>query len=768
MGIRSKSNRTLNSAKMTRSTRQAIKGKQSLASLIQRVVNDKNSDPITDNGFLQDHLAFYVKTQLTLANIMRANSHLPVNVKLTGQDSYVNLDAAFENGIEIGVAHQRPKFGEKSVPERLVCQYGYLEHEISHLKFGNPEIWTEMLRFAGLSQYGWRPTADPNIFDLDNIQLIKYIFNILADGHDETRAMMINRRNFLKTIVAKDEIIGNYKFDAKETNKNAPDDMLGQIIGNLLMHVLPNKATYEIDDTYMDDKAKQTLDKLIPYADKAVEGTYEDIFESSKQIYLILQTEGYLPKTDKQQRQMQQMLQQFAQNNPDAFRQMLQQGQQAGGGQGGQGQGVGGGSAMTIQLPNSRSDEVPDGEGNQKGQQGQDQGQGQRQGQDDNKKSSGGDKEGEDGEDGDGQGQGKGSGSDGEGNQQVTAPASGTGHQYNTPGGVGGPSSGGAPRFVGKQEAEKAKQEAIKTARTNQHSASKAQQNLAQQNIETEQMKQYTGTKVVTPTVTVEHLRQNLTMIRESQKEIQNMKKLLKERLKLGQAPKEIKRQRFGRLDRRSFVRADETESDLIFKRKLHLPSPKARIYMIGDMSGSMGDDQIYAQAKAMTISAEAAKSLNIPVEVSFFTGAGYGNSIYMAKTFNQKNGVISLGIDRGTIPSGRTPTAEAIDSAAKRMVEDGFTSQEEQKIMYVMTDGAPNNAAAVKQTIEELGKKHRGRVRVIGVFMKTHQSDSPPATFFQSFDTPYSEAVVVDSIDKVPDDFTRVLMTIMRKRKFQ
>ena len=768
----------INSIKMTSTTSSAIKSKQSLAQLIQKVVHDGSVDPVENNSYLRDHLAFYVRTALTLSTIMRPDSKLPINVKLTGQDSYVNLDSARDNGIEIGIAHKRPPHGEKTLEERLVCQYGYLEHEISHLKFGNPEVWSEMLRFTGLSPYGGRPTADPAVFDIDNIQLIKYILNALADGHDETRTMMTNRIGFLKSIVAKDEILGNYKFDAKkaaeETKKAGMDGQLEQLLGNILMHALPNKATYQEDLSFMDDKAKNTFDKIIPHIDKGVEGTYDDLFEQSKQIYLILQKEGYLPKTSKEQQQMQQMLQQFAQNNPDAFQKMMQQGQQAGGQQGQQGQGVGAGSGMTIQLPNSRSDEVPEGggEGNEKDKdkKGKGGGKGDKDKEDEkgdgsgsgkDKKDESGNSKGDGSEKGDSSGEsGKESGQSGEGEGQG---------DKEQPGGTGGPGMGSTPRFVNKQEAEKGKQEALKTAHTNSTSANKQMNQLAQNNVETTPPKEYKGTKIQYPRVTVDHLRKNLELVKESQKEINKMKKLLKDRLKLGTAPKELDKQRFGRLDRKNFIRQDEIESDLIFKRKMHLPSAKARIYMIGDMSGSMRDDQIYQQAKAMTISAEAAKSLGIPVEVSFYSGAGYSDSnIYMAKTFNQKTGVISFGTDRGTIPGGGTPTSQAIDSAARRMVEDGFTSQEEQKVFYVLTDGSPDNAVAVKNKIEELGQKYKGRVKVIGVFMKSHSSDRAPAQFFQSFDTPYSEAVVVDSIDKVPDDFTKVLVDIMKKRKFR
>ena len=279
MGVQSKN---MSNVQLTRTTQAAVNSRRGLASLINKVLG--NGDPIEQNTFIREHLAFHVKTALTLSNIMKADSKLPINVKLTGQDSYVNLDSAFQKGIEIGIAHQRPKFGEKSIEERLVCQYGYLEHELSHLRYADPNIWSEMLRFIGAMN--GQPEADPNIFDQDNLELIKHLVNIIGDGHDETRFMMQNRYQFLKTIVAKDEIIGNYKFDAEKTG----DNQLDQVIGNCLMYVLPNKATYQVDDQFMTDETKDIFyNEIVPHLDAGLEGTYDDILESSKQIYLILQ-----------------------------------------------------------------------------------------------------------------------------------------------------------------------------------------------------------------------------------------------------------------------------------------------------------------------------------------------------------------------------------------------------------------------------------------------------------------------------------------------
>lgn len=773
--------RITSNIQLNKTTTSAVKGKKGLANLINRVLND-GSDPLDTNSFIRDQLSFYVKTALSLSNILPRDSRLPITVKLTGENSYVNLGTAFQEGIEIGVAHQRPKHGEKELEERLVCQYGYLEHELSHLRYADPDIWNKLIEFTGLEN--GRPTADPDIYDLDNIGLLKHIVNILGDGHDETRFMMQNRRQFLKTIVAKDEILGNYKYNADMAEESG-QGQLGHLIGNMLMHALPNKATYQIDDKYMTDETKKIFDEIIPYIDASIEGTYDDIFENSKKIYLIMQRENLLPQKSQEQKELEQMLQQLAKDNPDVFQQMLKKGQQApGSGQPQKGQGVGTGSGMTITLPNSRSDEVPknsdddsSGSGGSQGEKDKDKKEkGKGQGSSSGEK---GEESGDKKEQGDGNGAGdkkdkdgeKGEGGDqGDKSDQQSGQSQSSAGNSSSKGGQGsnsGSASSGTPRFVEKGEAEAARKEAQKSAQTQTSSANKKMNQLAQNNLENEQMKQYSGTRVETPTIKVEHLKKNLELVRESSKEIEEMKRLLKNRLRLGSAPKRVKRQRTGRLDRRGFVRQDETESELIFERKLTLPSPKARIYMIGDMSGSMGRDQIREQAKAMTISAEAAKSLSIPIEVSYYSAAYNSSGIYMAKTFNQKNGVISLGLDRGTIPGGGTPTAKAIESAAARMVEDGFTSPEEQKIFYVLTDGEPDNDKAVKDKILELGKKYRGRVKVIGVFMKTHPSHRPPERFFNSFDTPYSDAVVVDGINKVPEEFTKVLVDIMKKRKF-
>ena len=145
------------------------------------------------------------------------------------------------------------------------------------------------------------------------------------------------------------------------------------------------------------------------------------------------------------------------------------------------------------------------------------------------------------------------------------------------------------------------------------------------------------------------------------------------------------------------------TGNKRIFERESIRRSPNAVISLLVDKSGSMGDaDMRMANSVSYAMSAALDGIKGVKNMVGYYPSYLLNDSGYyideahleIVKTFDKKPKASDFNITG----AGSTPTAQAVVSAIAYLVNRA----EPRKLLFVITDGAPDNIEELKQSIAE------------------------------------------------------------------
>lgn len=203
-----------------------------------------------------------------------------------------------------------------------------------------------------------------------------------------------------------------------------------------------------------------------------------------------------------------------------------------------------------------------------------------------------------------------------------------------------------------------------------------------------------------------------------------------------------------GRIDAKSLSRIPS--GAICAKRIEKSEEADLNITVLVDLSGSMSGENLDNSIKACTVLQEVAMALKIPITILGFQN-GHGNSVQIFHFTNRElkgrythTGVVKMSA------SGGTP----LNPALKYLPRLLHRQKEEDKIVIVITDGAPNGPAedcakSVKQ-IEREAKVYGlaiggGRGALMSIFG--------------------ANCIVVDSLEKMPRELCRIIEKNMLKR---
>ncbi|GGP69764.1 hypothetical protein GCM10009347_38710 [Shewanella algicola] len=155
--------------------------------------------------------------------------------------------------------------------------------------------------------------------------------------------------------------------------------------------------------------------------------------------------------------------------------------------------------------------------------------------------------------------------------------------------------------------------------------------------------------------------------------------------------------------------------------------SPNAAIALLIDKSGSMSDeDMTMANSVAYSLSTALDGIHGVESLVGYYPVIGNQEDMLgIVKSFEEKKSAQGFNIDS----YGTTPTADAITSATSLLMSRG----EPRKLLFVITDGSPDNVALTEKAIEEataLG------VKVFGIGIRGYVRGFSEADFHVIYST--------------------------------
>lgn len=155
-----------------------------------------------------------------------------------------------------------------------------------------------------------------------------------------------------------------------------------------------------------------------------------------------------------------------------------------------------------------------------------------------------------------------------------------------------------------------------------------------------------------------------------------------------------------GRVDGKSLT--NMANGKICCKRKDKSEEADLNFTILLDASGSMANcNRVGSTIAATTVFQETAKSLKIPISVMSFSGGSYHTcDIDIFSHFKHKSDTMKR-IVRFK-PHGSTPLAEGI----KYLLNFVNTVPQKDKIVIIITDGAPDNLVCARTMIDKLGKK--------------------------------------------------------------
>lgn len=178
-----------------------------------------------------------------------------------------------------------------------------------------------------------------------------------------------------------------------------------------------------------------------------------------------------------------------------------------------------------------------------------------------------------------------------------------------------------------------------------------------------------------------------------------NFKVRLKKILKYNE-DEMIRRIGRGRVDGKSLT--NMANGKVCCKRKDKSEESDLNFTILLDASGSMRQcNRIGSTIAATTVFQETAKSLKIPISVMSFSGGSHRNcDIDIFSHFKHKSDSMKRIVRFN--PEGGTPLAEGVEYLLKFI----NTVPQKDKVVIVITDGAPNNSALASKMIDKLKKK--------------------------------------------------------------
>lgn len=156
-----------------------------------------------------------------------------------------------------------------------------------------------------------------------------------------------------------------------------------------------------------------------------------------------------------------------------------------------------------------------------------------------------------------------------------------------------------------------------------------------------------------------------------------------------------------------------------VFRQPVEKRSPNTAVHILVDISGSMNGSTLSGSKRLYEVAQEAALTIALALEgiqgvnpaVTYFGGSAEEPN-FSAMKHGQR---VSQNAGRFILPpQGSTPMAEAIWYGAYELSK----TREQRKLMIVITDGEPNNEAAVKSVVDLC---ERSGIELIGIGLITH-----------------------------------------------
>lgn len=179
-----------------------------------------------------------------------------------------------------------------------------------------------------------------------------------------------------------------------------------------------------------------------------------------------------------------------------------------------------------------------------------------------------------------------------------------------------------------------------------------------------------------------------------------------------------------------------------VFKKRTDDIEIDLSVSILIDGSSSMGQNQALKATQSAYVIARSLEICNYNSEIVHFYG--FSGSFHGVKSFNQ-----SLTYTKDhlvPVSSGATPLLPVLNSAADSLEEQKCL----QKLMIIITDGAPDKPTAVKQRIQQL--ENNGYI-IVGILIDTIDTNN-------IFNDKWK--ISIQSIDKLPLKMTEIIKEIL------
>lgn len=209
-----------------------------------------------------------------------------------------------------------------------------------------------------------------------------------------------------------------------------------------------------------------------------------------------------------------------------------------------------------------------------------------------------------------------------------------------------------------------------------------------------------------------------------------------------------------GSLDKKSLtkylIKSNTSEPyDRIFKQKRMDINPEVVAAVMADISGSTGVNLFNKILDCLAI-LEGGFAPYIPIKLMTYEGGYSSNNIDIIKDFNNKIKRLSYSTTYKSLKNsgGGTPTAEA-------MVIGGYELEqrkERKKILFVITDGEPNDSTAVELVTKKIRKKG---IKIVPILIQDSYSRSTEERFREMYGNR-------DCIIANENNFANILISIL------
>lgn len=179
-----------------------------------------------------------------------------------------------------------------------------------------------------------------------------------------------------------------------------------------------------------------------------------------------------------------------------------------------------------------------------------------------------------------------------------------------------------------------------------------------------------------------------------------------------------------------------------VFAKSTNKQAPNTAIHILVDMSGSMGTKTATGEtlanvaidaAMALALALEPIKGVNLGV--SYFGGC---NDVDVV--LNQGQKVVSAAKRFKQLPAGGTPMTEGIIYALSQLSKQ----KEPKKVVFVVTDGEPNDSGTTKWIVEQAEKNN---VQLYGIGIQTN-----------SVERFFSQSTIINKVEDLKNNLFKLV----------